>query len=233
MMNRWTEANLAGTGLTSSALLSVVVHMVLIAAAVAATSPPDIQRREIPEVSIARFLAPPNRQGGQMAQREMLRFVALAQFATDAPGAKLGSVEETKPAPEHVLGRDPRDAAADPEITGPDSVFTILEVDSAATRYAWSAAPAYPAAMLKLKREGHVKAEWVVDEAGYADTTSLRIVEHTARAFADAVRDALPFMRFSPAKMGAKPVRQRVEQEFTFRISTVIAGAKESKKPES
>jgi hypothetical protein len=33
-----------------------------------------------------------------------------------------------------------------------------------------------------------------------------------------AVRAALPYMRFFPAKVGAKKVRQLVEQEFSFKI---------------
>lgn len=232
MMNRWAETYPKSTAVSASAGLSMIAHAVLIGAAVVATSAPDIERREIPEVSIARFLAPPNREGGQQAQREMLRFVALAEPAAAAPGTKVRPVDEIQPVPEKVSGLDPQDAAPKPEIAGADSVFTLLEVDSAATRYAWSAAPTYPPVMLERKREGYVKAEWVVDEAGYADTASLRIVEYTAQEFANAVRDALPFMRFSPAKVGAMVVRQRVQQEFTFRISTVIVGANAPKKPE-
>lgn len=231
-MKRWGE-NLPRGSATTSAVLSVAVHTVLIGAAVVATAAPDIQRREIPEVSIARFLAPPNRAGGQTAQQEQLKFVALAEPAARVLGTKLLPAEERAPEPQRESGVFQHTAEARPEITGPDSVFTVLEVDSAASRYAWSAAPAYPAAMLEAKREGFVKAQWVVDEAGYADTASLTIVDYTSQEFAKAVRDALPFMRFSPAKVGAKAVRQLVQQEFAFRISIVMIAPGAPKKPET
>lgn len=232
MMKRWGENLPRGTA-TTSAVLSVAVHAALIGAAVVATAAPDIQRRDIPEVSIARFLAPPNRAGGQTAQPEQLKFVSFAEPAARVPGAKPLPVEERAPELRRESGVLQQTAEARPEITGPDSVFTILEVDSSAARYAWSAAPAYPAVMLELKREGFVKAQWVVDEAGYADTASLKIVAYTSQEFAKAVRDALPFMRFSPAKMGAKAVRQLVEQQFAFRISSVLIAPGATKKPET
>src|SRR5690242_19357102 len=107
------------------------------------------------------------------------------------------------------------DAAA--ASVGMDSVFTEIEVDSAATRYAWSAAPAYPQEMLDAKKEGYVKAQWIVDELGFADTTSFKLLDWTSNEFAKSVKDALPFMRFSPAKVQGKAVKQLVQQDFTFR----------------
>jgi hypothetical protein len=232
MMKRWGEQHSKSTAATS-AVLSMAVHAALIGAAVIVTTDPHIELREIPESSFARFLAPPNRAGGQTAQPEMLKFVALAAPASNELGTRPRVTDVQRLEPERVSGLMQQTAEARPEIVGIDSVFTILEVDSAASRYEWSAAPAYPAAMLELKREGYVKARWVVDEAGYADTTSLKFVDYTAQEFAKAVRDALPFMRFSPAKVGAKPVRQLVEQEFNFRIATVTSTPVVTKKPES
>jgi len=230
MMNRWGETFPRGSTTTAGAL-SVAVHAALIGAAVVATAAPDIQRRDIPEVSIARFLAPPDRAGGQTAQREMLKFVVFAEPADNVPGARPRLAEERLRELQRASGIFQQTADAKPEITGRDSVFTVLEVDSAASRYAWSAAPAYPGAMLELKREGIVKAQWVVDEAGYADTASLKIVDSTSQEFAKAVREALPFMRFSPAKMGARAVRQLVEQEFAFRISSAMTAPGAPAKP--
>jgi hypothetical protein len=229
-MRRWDETFPRGSTTTASAL-SVALHAALIGAAVVATAAPDIQRRDIPEVSIARFLAPPDRAGGQTAQRELLKFVALAEPANTVPGTRPHLAEERRPERQRASGIFQQTVEARPQIVGSDSVFTALDVDSAASRYAWSAAPAYPGAMLELKREGFVKAQWVVDEAGYADTVSLKIVDSTSQEFAKAVRDALPFMRFSPAKMGATAVRQLVEQEFTFRISSVMIAPGATKKP--
>jgi TonB family protein len=215
MMKLWIENYAKSTPVIPGAVLSVLTHVVLIGGAVAATATPDTANQIVPEVSLARFLLPPSRVG-QQPQREMIRYVAVS-----VPVGAFGpaqSIEEIKPAEAAVLGPDPIDALALPELKGLDSVFSMIEVDSVATRHEWSAAPAYPPRMLEQKSEGFVRAQWVVQANGYADTTSLQIIESTHDDFSKAVRDALPFMRFSPAKIGRKAVSQLVQQEFTFRI---------------
>lgn len=235
-------ANRAGifprsSGAGASAAVSVALHALLIGASVIATAPNLVMRGEIPDVfdQLAHFLAPPQRTGSQEADREQLKFVALGDPSAAVRGAKLVAPDEVVPIPDKkISGFDLRTAEATMAVAGSeDSVFTLIEVDSAATRYAWSAAPAYPQAMIDAKKEGFVKAQWIVDEAGYADTATFKLIDWTSEEFARAVRDALPFMRFSPAKVGSKVVKQWVEQEFTFRISSVIAGAGAAKKPES
>jgi len=233
MANRWAGTSPRTTAVSASAAVSVLVHALLIGAAIVETAPNLMKRIEIPEV-FAQFLAPPERTGGQEGQREQLKFVALGDPAVDVRGAKLVRAEDAVPIPDRKMsGLDMATMVAAREIAGSDSVFTLIDVDSAATRYAWSAAPAYPPAMLEAKQEGYVKAQWVVDEAGYADTATLKLLDWTSEEFAKAVKDALPFMRFSPAKVGAKVVKQRVEQQFIFRISSVIAGAGTTKKPDA
>jgi hypothetical protein len=232
MANRWAETFTRRTAIGASASVSVVVHAVLIGAAVVATTASGIV--DLPDVPgvFVKWLAPPERIGGQEAQREQLKFVALGEPEAEVRGSRLVKAEEVRPIEtRQASGLDLVTAEAAPEVESRDSVFTVIEVDSAATRYAWSAAPAYPPAMLEAKREGYVKARWVVDEGGYADTATFKLIDWTADEFAKAVRDALPFMRFSPAKMGDKSVKQLVEQEFTFRINTVVAGAGATKKP--
>lgn len=229
MMKVWLEAQAKSTKLIPSAVLSVLAHAVLIGGAVAATATATIENRPLPETSIARFLAPPSR-AGQQPQREMIRYVAIT-VPDLGSGPALQPVEKIKPLEEVVSGPDERDALPMPELPGADSVFSIIEVDSAASRYAWSAAPAYPPRMLEQKSGGSVRAQWVVQPDGYADTLSLQILESTHKDFAKAVRDALPFMRFSPAKIGRKAVSQLVQQEFTFRITTASADTLKSRKP--
>jgi TonB-like protein len=229
MLKPWLDTFAKNTGLTSSAVLSVVAHTVVIVAAVAATATTATER-SLAENSIVRFLAPPDRPAGQRAQPEMIKFVAISVPAIGM-GTSIQPVEKVKTLEEVVSGRDERDALPLPELPGADSVFLVIEVDSAAKRYAWSAAPAFPPKMLEKKISGFVRAEWVVQPDGSADTASLRIVDATHEDFAQAVRDALPFMRFSPAKIGRRPVSQLVQQEFTFRISVAAADSQPVRKP--
>ena len=92
-------------------------------------------------------------------------------------------------------------------------------VDSAVVRSQNSAAPAYPVDLLEKHVEGRVLAQYVVDTTGFADPTSLAVLSSTHDLFTRAAREALPYMRFTPAKIGRSKVRQLVEQSFTFRIT--------------
>lgn len=230
MLKPWIDTFEKNASLTPGAAFSVVVHLVLIVTAAAATS--EKEERLIVENSIVRFLAPPNSQAGQEPQREMIKFVAIAVPTSVSAGTTVQPVEKIKPLEEVMSGKDERDALSMPELPGADSVFLVIDVDSAASRYAWSAAPSYPARMLHQKTSGFVKAEWVVLPDGYADTASLRIVDSTNDDFAQAVRDALPYMRFSPAKIGRRTVSQLVQQEFTFRIAVAVADSQTVRKPD-
>lgn len=230
MMKRWVETYAKGTTFAPSVVLSAVTHAVLIGAAVAATATAADKWRPLPENSIVRFLAPPDRASGQLPQREMVRYVAISVPAPGS-GVALQAATVVKPLREVASGRDERDALPLPELHGEDSVFSVVEVDSAAARYEWSAAPAYPPRMLEKNTEGLVRVEFIVSQDGYADTTTMRIVESTHDDFTKAVRDALPFMRFRPAKIGRQAVNQLVLQEFRFQLTTAAVDSTKVRKP--
>jgi len=231
MMTLWLDMHAKGSTLTPSVALSVAAHALVIGAAVVATADAGLKERELPESVLVQFLAPPDRSAGQLPQPEMIRYVALAipPRAAGVPQQIPAMIEMKKP--ERVSGSDERDARPLPDLHGEDSVFTVVEVDSAATRYEWSAAPAYPPNLLQLNTEGSVHAEFVVLQDGYADTTSIRILDSSHPDFTKAVRDALPFMRFRPAKIGGHAVSQLVQQDFQFRIVTPVVDSTKPRKP--
>ena len=47
--------------------------------------------------------------------------------------------------------------------------------------------------------------------------------------FVVAVKDALPYMRFSPAKIGRMKVKQLVQQQFSFKINDTAVVAPKKK----
>jgi TonB family protein len=98
-----------------------------------------------------------------------------------------------------------------------DTVATAIDVDSIA-RVVESAAPAYPQSLLAQNIEGKTVVQFVVDTLGRVDTLSFTVIEATHAPFADAVRDVLPAMRFTPAIMASRKVKQLVQQPFLFRI---------------
>jgi TonB family protein len=93
--------------------------------------------------------------------------------------------------------------------------YDITEVEIPVTSLG-GVAPDYPSALRSSGVEGKVTAEFVVNEKGRAEASSLRILSATNDLFADAVRRALPRMRFKPAQIGDHNVPQLVRQEFSF-----------------
>jgi protein TonB len=222
MMRLWVESYSRATPVSSSAVISVCTHALIIGVAVASTSRPANVDADWIE-NRAYYLPPPNRMPSQQASGETIKYVELAPEGVGAGFGKTGigtdrpEIREVSENPGD-LGRDLTSTENAPKLAGSDSVFSQLEVDSTVARYPGSAAPAYPIEMLKQGVQGSVITQYVVDTSGFADTTSLKIMSTTHAQFADAVRSALPYMRFFPAKVGSRKVRQLVEQEFSFKI---------------
>ena len=81
-----------------------------------------------------------------------------------------------------------------------------------------SPTPRYPDILKSAGVEGEVVVAFVVDTTGRADVSSLKILKSTHELFSAAVRTALPTMRFLPAEVGGKKVKQLVQQPFVFNI---------------
>lgn len=217
-----------GTGAYTA--LSVALHATLLVAGVALTgSPPGYAgAREHPVF----YLFPPDRVPAEPGSTERVRYVR-----SDLPGtfSVAGDAPEVRRAASSPLPTEAPDSVATTAVEpqeGNDSVYSVLQVDSAARRHPWSAAPAYPRAMLEHGIEGFVAAQYVVDTTGLADTATFRVFSSTHPDFADAVRAALPGMRFTPAKIGSQPVRLLVEQTFTFRMRRAEQASDSSARPQ-
>jgi protein TonB len=202
----------------------MITHATAITAWVVGTLPGP----GLPQTSFANhifYIPPPDRLPTQPGSREALKYVK-----TDAPGVGVGdgprlmgdarpvqSIDES--AGKQVEAKDTVTAANVPQTVGKDSVFSVLEVDTAVVRSTSSAAPAYPLKLLQAHVQGYVNAQYTVDTTGFADTTSFIVMQATHKEFVQAVKDALPYMRFSPAKIGPTKVRQQVQQQFSFKIT--------------
>ena len=223
MLRLLLESNARGFQFRQGALVSVVTHTALIAAAVHSTAQsPSPERQEAQER--VTFMVPLNRAPTPPPKQEAIHFVKEGQESgsggvEDPPMEKEATVKvpvrgttgQEEGTPEEVS------EASDPN-TMFDTVATAVEVDSMVTRYPDSAAPTYPQKLLELKVEGGAYVQFVVDTTGYVDTTSFRIISTTHPEFAESVREALPRMRFHPAILRSKRVRQLVEQPFMFKI---------------
>ena len=225
MMKLYREEYTRTDRSTGGTLTSLAVHVALITLAVIATNPPEgfVQGLYTLANKVI-YVAPPARVPNTEGSAPQLKFVDAAPVGEGSGFARgpVGSEVEKQPAllspRPGDLGTEESSTVAQQRYASYDTVFTITEVDSAVAVDPSSAAPTYPAALLKLGVEGSVMVRYVVDSLGHADVSTLQILRATRVEFAVAVREALPFMRFTPARMGPKAVPQLVEQPFNFRI---------------
>ena len=202
------------------ATVSIVTHAVMVLALALGTRQATVHQDEIQESIIEtaiQFLLPPDKQQAPSEEER-------SQWESQ----RSGPVPTSDPQAFQPLPQKPgSDAAGDTDGPAPMSLadaakaqdaYTLIDVDTAVARDPDSAAPAYPALLQAQGIEGEAIVRFVVDTTGRADPESFRVMETNHRLFASAVRDALPGMKFLPARIGALKVRQLVEQPFVFRL---------------
>ena len=100
-----------------------------------------------------------------------------------------------------------------------DAPFRAEQVEKQVALVRGSAPPRYPEVLRSSGVEGQVIALFVVDEHGRSEEESIRFVRSDNRLFEDAVRIALRRMRFVPAEVGGRRVRQLVQMPFVFTLA--------------
>ena len=100
-----------------------------------------------------------------------------------------------------------------------DTEYRSDQVDKQVAVVAGGVSPRYPESLRSSGVEGQVIAEFVVDEQGRAQERSVRFVRSDNQLFEDAVRVALRRMRFVPAEVGGRKVKQLVQMPFVFTLS--------------
>jgi TonB family protein len=206
------------------AMLSIVAHGALIWGALALSQGGRVLPQNAREARVF-FLLPPDRVDARSRQMEVAQWGKLGSDIDD--GRNFNKAAEGWLLRRVVTGRrgtEDRSGARGQlpvgvELAQPDTIFSVLQVDSTVERYPWSAAPAYPPKLLAAGTEGTVYAQFVVDTTGAVDTTSIRVLTTPHPEFEASVRAALATMRFRPAKRGPYRVRQLVEQHFRFTIA--------------
>jgi protein TonB len=135
----------------------------------------------------------------------LARFMALAVGTIVAAG--VAGAQGAVPAPrgDVVLVRD--------------QTYFEFQVEKKVRQLPDSMLPLYPNSLQAAKVEGEVVASFVVDTLGHVDVETIKILKATHQLFADAVRDALPQMKFIPAEIKGMKVKQLVQQPFEFKIS--------------
>lgn len=101
----------------------------------------------------------------------------------------------------------------------PDKPFYLdFQLEKPASLASNSAGPVYPDILRQAGVEGEAVVSFVVDSTGRVDLATFKVMRTTHELFAVAVKNALPRMRFIPAELGGKSVRQLVQQPYSFAI---------------
>ncbi|MBX3173197.1 MAG: TonB family protein [Gemmatimonadaceae bacterium] len=151
--------------------------------------------------------------------------------ATDGLGARVRGSGPGESAVASASSDDAPEQIAVPTDDPYENAFSSVEVESAAERDPSSAAPAYPRELMQAGIEGYAAMRFVVDSMGRVDLSSVRVLQTTHPEFAAAVKAAMPGMRFTPARLGDRPVRQLAEQLFAFQIQPTPPKVSESGVP--
>lgn len=212
----------------SGALVSAVLHVTLIGGVLYERAAWLTERSEsTDEVTEGlAYIAPPNISSA--ASQVQIRYEASGgDDGTADPAAERGAFGPRtrgrgpgENAVASVSGGDEiPDQVAVPNDDPYENAFSVVEVEEQAERDPSSAAPVYPSDLMARGIEGYAAMRFVVDSAGAVDLSSVRVLDFTHPEFVAAVRTAMPGMRFTPARLGDKPVRQLAEQLFRFEIA--------------
>ncbi len=105
-----------------------------------------------------------------------------------------------------------------PQIIDSNQTYYEFQVEKPVSQIPGTGSPRYPDALRSSGVEGEVQAQFQVNEDGRAELSTFKVLKATNDLFASAVRSALPNMRFYPAEIGGKKVKQLVQQSFQFKL---------------
>jgi periplasmic protein TonB len=100
-----------------------------------------------------------------------------------------------------------------------DQPYFDFQVEKQAGLVPGNPSPRYPEMLHSAGIEGDVVAQFVVDTTGRADIETFKVIKTSHPQFADAVKEVLPRMRFYPAEVGGRKVKELVQQPFAFTIT--------------
>ena len=94
-----------------------------------------------------------------------------------------------------------------------------FKVEKQVAPYPGNTAPRYPDMLRSANVEGEVLAQFVVDTTGRAEMNTFKVIKSTHDLFTNAVKASLPNMKFYPAEVGGRKVKQLVQMPFQFNLT--------------
>ncbi len=208
---------------------SATIHLVLISVAAVMTTAnatPEGKRERIerlhwlrptPEVHAGSVASPQSVSRRSVAPTAAPRInLAIAANVPDV-NIELASIR-TSDFGEGIKGPTTTEAVSNGLSSAGKEAYDVLEVETPAAPLPGASVPVYPPGMRAAGIEGRVVAQFVVDQRGRAARESIRILSSSNDLFSESVRRAIEQARFTPARVGGKPVSQIVQQLFVFKL---------------
>ena len=101
----------------------------------------------------------------------------------------------------------------------PDQAYFEFQVEKPALQVPGGPTPRYPDVLRESNVEGEVLAQFVVDTEGRADMKTFKVLKSSHDLFTASVRAVLPQMKFYPAEVGGRKVKQLVQLPFAFKLN--------------
>src|SRR2546423_945502 len=224
MFDKLLESSARSERFTGGAIASASAHAAIIAMAVLATAKAHVPMSNSTDAIHAVYF-PPKTAAGTLSREQQksaqprlpkpieTKWIDVRVPTIDIASTPMSPVELPSPG----NGGPPaqhRNASG----SNSNAPFQADQVEKQVAFIQGSAAPHYPEALRSSGVEGQVVALFVVDATGHAETDTVRFVRSNNRLFEEAVRAALSRMRFVPAEIGGRKVRQLVQMPFVFTI---------------
>lgn len=99
-----------------------------------------------------------------------------------------------------------------------DQPYFDFQVEKQAAEVPGSPGPRYPEMLTSAGIEGQVYVEFVIDTTGHAEMSTFKVLKSDHELFSQEVKSALPHMRFYPAEVGGRKVKELVQLPFAFSL---------------
>ena len=232
MFNQLLESKAKRQGLAGGTVFSVVLHTLLIAGAVYATATAGVkEEKKAEKIQFVEMKKEPPKEVPKEAPPPKEVVVAPPPKGFQVLRApvkidiKIPEIDLSKAVTNEAdfSGKGVKGGVGTGVVggTGPvvtDQTYFEFQVERPASMLDDSPKPKYPAVLESSGIPGEVQAQFVVTSSGKADMASFKVLKSTNELFAQAVKNVLPRMRFSPAQIGGKPVNQLVQQSFQFAV---------------
>jgi protein TonB len=209
---------------------SMVMHVVLIGGAVVATAQarqalekPKQEKIDFVEVKKNEPEPPKNEPPPQVAAPPPPKGFQVLNAPVEIPDV-LPDIDLSKKVTDEAdfTGKGQQGGSAkgvEKPVVAQDQPYFEFQVEKPVVQAPGSPSPRYPDILRQAGVEGEVLAQFVVDTTGRAEPGSYKVLKSSHDLFAQSVRSALPGMRFIPAEVGGRKVKQLVQQPFAFAIA--------------